>query len=151
MSVCDVLADAGSAIVNRREADALRQVLATLEHGPGSGWEATIVGRELGPWSPEEHKRILAVDLWIGTWIRPTLRALVGRYWRPSRTARELAPPVPSTFTARLRETLREGEARQGRADRGGEDPPYWAGFYHSIARQVLEELERREAAEVRS
>lgn len=137
--------------MNRREADALRQVLATLEHGPGAGWAATLVGRELGPWSPAEHKRILDLDVWIGTWIRPTLRGLVERYWRPSRTNRELAPPAPSTLVARLRATLTEGEARQGRADRGGEDPPYWAGFYHAIARQALEELERRDAAEVRS
>jgi hypothetical protein len=52
-----------------------------------------------------------------------------------------------SAVVAKLRETLRAGEERQGRADRGGEDPPYWAGFYHAIARQAIEELETRAAA----
>jgi len=137
--------------VNRREADALRQVLELLDRGPGSGWSATIVGRELGPWTPAEDQRIDRVNLWLETWIRPTLRRAVERYWRPSRTSRTLAPPVPSTFVARLRATLTEGEERHGRNDRGGEDPPYWVGFYQAIARQAIEELERRERSEVRS
>jgi hypothetical protein len=109
VSVCDVLA--WGALVNRREADALRQVLSTLEHGPGAGWAATLVGRELGPWSPAEHKRILDLDLWLGTWIRPTLRNLLERFRRQSsrasvgRSRRARSDTGATIAAARIRRT----------------------------------------------
>lgn len=142
-----MLLDAG-ALVNGREADALRQVLEMLEHGPGAGWGATIIGRDLGPWSTEEHKRILAVYLWIGTWIRPTLRGLVDRYWRPSRTAREISPRVPSTLARRLRETIEAGIKRE---ERNEEEHPYWIAYYKSIALEAIRRVEELETSEVRS
>lgn len=124
-----------------------------LEHGPGAGWRDLLEGGTgLEPGRDGKGLEMRAGDfkLWRETWIAPAFGRLVDRYWRPTRRARALAPPVPSTLVARLRDTLREGEARQARADRGGEDPPYWAGYYHAIARQAIERLEELEAAEAR-
>jgi hypothetical protein len=59
---------------------------------------------------------------------------------------RKRKPAAPSAETTRIREMLREAEARQARADRGGEDPPYWLGFYQAIARRAVERLEELEA-----
>jgi len=133
--------------MNRREADELREALEKLERGPAGGWRETIEGRLPG----DVSERTRRVEIWLDTWILPAMKTAVMRYWRPSTSGRRGRMTVPTT-AATLRERLREGEARQARADRGGEDPPYWAGYYHAIARLAIEELERRDAgAEVRS
>ncbi len=99
------------------------------------------------------HDRDEPAQIWIKVGRReyqiatPNVRR-VGTVMAPVERARQVAPvldPEAPTPARKLRETLREGEARQARADRGGEDPPYWAGYYHAIARLALEQLEEFE------
>ena len=132
--------------MNRREAAALRDVLEKLERGPSGGWRQTLDGREPGGAPTTLEERTRRVEIWLDSWILPAIKTAVMRYWRPT-TGRVRGRITVPTTAARLRETLRAGEARQTRADRGGEDPPYWAGYYHSIAKQAIEELEARDAA----
>lgn len=132
--------------MNRREAGALRDALEKLERGPSGGWRSTLDGREPGGAPTTLEERTRRVEIWLESWILPAMKTAVMRYWRPTTGRLRGRITVPTT-AARLRETLREGEARQGRADRGGEDPPYWVGFYQAIARQAIEELEHRDAA----
>ena len=132
--------------MNRREAGALRDALEKLEHGPAGGWRETLEGREPGGAPSTLEERARRVEIWLESWILPAMKSAVMRYWRPTTGRRRGGLNVPTT-AAVLRERIREGEARQARADRGGEDPPYWAGYYHAIAKLAIEELEHRDAA----
>lgn len=132
--------------MNRREAAALREALEKLERGPSGGWRETLDGQQPGGAPSTLEERARRVEIWLDSWILPAMKTAVMRYWRPTSGRVRGRMTVPTT-AATLRERLREGENRQARADRGGEDPPYWAGYYHAIAKLAIEELEHRDAA----
>lgn len=136
--------------MNRREANDLREVLTMLEHGPGQGWRALLeggAGGEQGADGKGLEMRLADFNLWRDTWIRPVLARLVARYWRPGRV-RALAPGGIRPESARLLESLREGERRQVI---GEESPAFWMGYYGGIARRAIDRLEELEAREARS
>jgi len=131
--------------VNTREANAVAEVLRQIDAGPGSGgWRELLAGDD----GKGLELRLADFTLWRDTWIRPALVAVVGRYFKPNRRRGALGAPGASKAGARLRATLREGEAREAR---GVEEAPYWIGYYKAIAMQAIERLEELESAEVRS
>lgn len=137
--------------MNSREANAVAEVLRQIDHGPGDGWRQFLHGASgLDPGVDGKgfDMRLSDFALWRETWIRPTLQALVARYFKHGQRRGALGAPGASKAGARFRATFREGEAREAR---GVEESPYWVGFYKSIAMQAIERLEELEAREVRS
>jgi hypothetical protein len=132
--------------VNSREASELREVLNHIESGPGRGWRALLAdcGEDGGRDGKGTDLRFADFRLWLETWIRPPLAAVVARYYKPRSRRGALGVPERGRSAERFRRTLLEGEARQAR---GEEEGPYWIGYYQGIAKSAIERLEELERA----